>query len=170
MAQDMTMRRYLIPIALLALTLTACGGSDDGSEDAATTPSTPSTSASSSAPTEEPTGESTDCLLSATKFADRAGDHAIKFASTAPAFGETEDLSDLDDLQSEVSVLCSSTVVQSVADIMVPLSEANYEIAKCAFDPDPDLGGCKKPQNDKVHGLGEDAASLIGDLRTLLEA
>lgn len=103
-------------------------------------------------------------------FADRAGDHALSFATTAPAFGEQEQLEDLDDLLSEISVLCSVEVDDAARDVMVPLTRANYEISLCALNPDEMLGGCRKPANDKVQGIGERAASLVGKLRNLVDA
>lgn len=167
--------RYLISAALLALTLTACGGGDSETsatdEPSTTQPTSESTTTTEpAAPTTsaEPEGESTECLLSATKFADRAGAHALSFATTAPAFGEQEELSDLDDLLSEVSVLCSAPVNSQAIDIMVPLTRANYEVALCALDFD-DFGGCQPAANRKVHKIGERAAGMVGDLRNLLK-
>ncbi|WP_127479279.1 hypothetical protein [Nocardioides pantholopis] len=164
--------RYLISAACLALAFTACAGDDEPTNAASDPSSEASSTAVSSEPTTEPEpeGETTECRLSATKFADRAGDHALNFATTAPAFGEQERLEDLDDLLSEISVLCSTEVDEAARDIMVPLTEANFEISLCAINPDEMFGGCRKPANDKVHKIGERAAGLVGKFRNLVEA
>lgn len=166
--------RYLISPAVLAVILTACGGGGEDQGAGAPVDSAASSSApgseTSTAASVEPEGESTDCLLSATKFADRAGDHALSFATTAPALGEREKLQDLDDLLSEISVLCSDGVNNLANDVMEPLTEANFEVSLCAMNPDPAFGGCRRAQNSKVHKIGERAASLVGQLRDTLGA
>lgn len=113
--------RVLISAIALWLTLTACGGSDEPSA----APATPVASTSSTAPDETPAapeGESPDCLVAATKWADRMSRHAIDAVMSVELTVEPLDLSDTEDPTSEAKALCSNAIVN-------PLTQANYEAA-----------------------------------------
>jgi hypothetical protein len=148
-------------VAVLLLWALAGCGDDDASGAREEPTSAPSTASES--PTAPAAGESQECLVAAQTWADRATDHVLEAATTASAFGETLKLENLDDLGSEISVLCSDELDKAVKDAMLPLTRANYELSLCAFD-----GSCDPQAAKKVRKFADQAASAVGDVRSFI--
>ena len=131
--------RSLISVALLAVALAACSSGGDNSTvaDDPTSTETAPESLTTTEPEPEPAGESADCLVTASKWADRMADHVIDAATTAPAFGETLNLGNLDDPTSEIKVLCSDKLAEPVLNGNAKIAKANFELSLCGFS-----GGC----------------------------
>lgn len=165
--------RFALGLATLtmAFTLASCG--QDDSESAAEPSASPSSYSASASATEEPVvdeGESDDCRVAASKWAGRAGDHVLEMSTTAPAFAETVNVDDLEDLTSEIEVICSEGLVDPVHKANLALAEANFELSLCAMDPSMSSFGpsCDKPSTKKVRALADKAASSVGDVRQAL--
>lgn len=161
-------RRLGALICALGLLATGCGGGGEGAESDSSSNETSEASSQSASPTptEQPTpeGETSDCLVAAQKWADRATDHVLTGQTTGAAFGETVPIEDLDDPQSEITVLCSDELDKAVKRAMVPIATMNYELSLCAF-----TAGCDRDGRRAVERQTTKAAGLIGDVRALIE-
>lgn len=163
--------RTLSALALL-LVLTACGGGNDEGGEAG--PTSAATETSSSEPTEAApaspsiTTEPTDCLVAAAKWSGRAEKHLRQIRIQA-GFGEKVDVSDLDDLTSEIGVLCSDELVGLVESANTEFSLAAYEVALCAVKPSGALGGCTLKAMGKIGRILDKAEGYVEQANELID-
>ena len=157
-----------VMLVMLVLALAACGGEDDRDPGSAATgnPSTSSGATENSGPEEE----STDCLVAASKWADRMTSHVLDASTTAPGLAEMLDLADIEDPSSEIKVLCSDAIEKPVLNANLALAKANYELSLCAVNPDDTGFGptCPEPKAKQVRKLADNAAKLVGQVRRQL--
>jgi hypothetical protein len=164
--------RLQISVALIAVVLTSCGGGGDSSKVADVPPSAaktvessatehPKPAGESSATNSKPVGESSDCLVAASKWADRMTHHLLDASTTAPALGETLNLDDLDDPTSEIKVLCSGKLSQPVLNGNLKIAEANFKLSLCGFSNT----GCTAPLARTVRRLASQDAGIVGNGR-----
>lgn len=111
-----------IAVALLAVLATGCSSGSATKADAPSAPASSSQSPAAESATAD-AGESVDCQLAAAKWADRINKHATDAIMGTAVIATTLDIDNLDDMTSEIKVLCSEDLANDVL-------EANYEIAK----------------------------------------
>ena len=162
--------RELVAVVALTLVLAGCGGAEATDQPAPGEPVTvtqtvEATPAETTPQTiEAAQSEPDQCLVAASKWADRVADHVLDLVTTAPAFGDTVNLRNLEDSLSTIKVLCSEDIQLPVREAMVKITEANYEVSVCALFG----GACTGSQAKRIRRIANQAASLVGEMRNQL--
>lgn len=156
---------FAATLAALAL-FTACGGSDD---EGAAPPA--ETSAASQPASDEPEleatsdgAESAECRIAAAKWANRIDDLALEVLSNSILGAQAVNTGDLDDVTSEVKILCSEDLWQVVAKGNAAFAEANFEVSLCGFANECDDQQAKKVKKsaDEATGLAAEVSRMVG--------